>query len=352
MSKHQGFLLHFVLGQAVMGVLLLGFVTWMDPFRNLNMPWRIDFISDRNPGYKRFKLLGSASGVTDLVVGSSTSEVFVPQVLKEKYGVNAFASNTGGASLPLRLLMIRHALATQPGLKRIIYVADLFELSNPVLDSAAYYQPEMMKEMDDDLVAASGPEWTQRFSDFFSFLVIDRSIRTFKDFIALRRGVYVSSYHADGSTTQSMIGGRQGDLLERRVMASAAGLRAIYGEMTEPHPHAIRILGRLTELMEAHPGVELHLILAPFHELFYRQFSSHFERTKIYSKWVEIIQSCRRPNVFVHDFSYPAYLSSGVLLDDRFWQDGVHFTSELMLKMAERIYTEPTQSAEIGSVRH
>ena len=73
MTKYKKFLTHFTFAFILVIIVIFGLVSAMDPFRNLNFPWRIDFVSDRNPPYKRFKLLNDAEGVTDLVIGSSTS---------------------------------------------------------------------------------------------------------------------------------------------------------------------------------------------------------------------------------------------------------------------------------------
>lgn len=335
---HRSFLAHFALGFFVLVSLLLGVVTWMDPFRNLGFPWKSPFIFDRNPAYKRFTLLEKAESVTDVVIGSSTSEAFVPRVLKERYGVNAFAANSGGATLPSRYLMIRHALAVQPKLKRILYTADLFEFGPPKLETGIYFQPEMMKFMEADLASVSRPEWTARFDDFFSLLVIDRSFRTLKDVLAARAGRYQSAYFPDGSTSQSMIGGRGGDTIDKRALAAAVAFDSLYGDMKQLDPRAVRIYERLIELMERHPEVTLHLVIAPFHEAFFNHFKDRFAKTGIYERWRAFLHSLARPNVIVHDFSYPEYLKKGVTPEDRYWQDGTHFTSEAMLLMAERIY--------------
>lgn len=337
MNQYERFLLNFVAVFLLLMIVILGFVTWMDPFQNLNFPWKIDFISDRNPAYKRFHLLSQAPGVTDLIIGSSTSEVFVPQVLKEKYGVQAFAGNSGGASLPSRYLMIRNAFATQPTLKRIIFVSDLFEFDRQRLETGIYFQPQMMQYFEPWLEAAH-PTWVQRIDDYFSILVVDRSFRTLKDYLAYKNGKYMSAYAADGSTTQSMIGARVGDKIENRARNSALALQTIYGEMKELDSFSIQVYQHLAALMSQHPEAELHIILAPFHEVFYHYFKDHFEKTKIYEKWKIFLKSLNRSNVKVHDFSYPAYLQYGIRQDEHFWQDGTHFTSQIMLQMAQEIY--------------
>lgn len=340
MSRYNRFIFHFAASFLVLSLLLLGFVTWMDPFRNLNCPWAVSFISDRNIAYKKFKLLEATPGVTDLIIGSSTSEAFVPQVLSERMKVHAFTASTGGASLPLRYLLIQQALKTQPKLKRIIYVADLFEFFEPRLDTSVYYQPEMMRALDTDLYRKVRPEWSLRFNDYFSFVVIDRSFRTLKDLQAEKKGSYHSSYHSDGSTTRSMIGGREGATLATRVHASALGMRSVYGKMEGLDPTAIQIFGRILRLIESYPGVDLHLVITPFHESFFDYFKAHFDTTGVYSKWVTFLRGTTSKRVIVHDFSYPVYVQSDIGLEDRFWQDGVHFTSEAMLKMAQQIYGE------------
>ena len=344
MNRYQKFLLHFFLSFLALIVGVVGFVTWVDPFRNLNYPWGVSFISDRNIAYKKFKLLEEASQVTDLIIGSSTSEVFVPKVLSERYGTQVFSASAGGASLPLRYLLIKQALKTQPQLKRIIYVADLFEFFDPKLENSVYFQPEMMSLAEDSFFSQFKPEWTSRFNDYFSSLVVDRSIRTFKDFRKERDGKYRSAYFKDGSTTQSMIGGRGGDVLRNRALASAVGMQTIYGKMTDLNPKSIQVLGELVELVKNQERpIELHLIVSPFHEDFYNHFKKDFEKTGVYSKWIETLkdaQSRSGGKVVVHDFSYPKYLQDGITLTDRFWQDGVHFTSETMLKMTDQIFNK------------
>ncbi|MBU6154683.1 MAG: hypothetical protein KGP28_10310 [Bdellovibrionales bacterium] len=341
MERPGKFILHFSLFSLILLLLIMGLVTWTDPFRNLNFPWKMDFLSDRNQAYKRFKLIEDAKEVTDLVIGSSTSEIFVPQVLKERFGVNAFASNSGGASLPLRVILIRHALSVQPNLKRIIYVSDLFEFAKAKLETQVYYQPEMRGWLDPRFLPDLKPDLSDRFNDFFSFTVIDRAIRTWKDYLLHRKGLCRSSYNEDGSTTRSMIGGKAGDSIEKRVMSSAIALTPLYSEMTQLDPIALELFTGLLNDIKTRTGVEVHLILSPFHELFYERFKDHFSKTGLYQNWITTLQSFEGPNIHVHDFSYPRYFEHGITSLDSFWQDGTHTTSEVMLKMAEKIYQNP-----------
>jgi|GEM_PF-6907714 len=338
MRNPTKFMMHFGVATATLLLAGVAFVGWVDPFRNLGFQWSIDFISDRNQAYKRFKVIEEAKGITDLVIGSSTSEIFVPRVLMERYGVTAFASNSGGASLPLRLILLRHALATQPSIKRVIYVSDLFEFSKPKLETTVYYQDEMMKWLDPRHWASLKPEASERFNDFFSFMVLDRAFRTFKDYRASLAGKWSSAYHADGSTTQSMIGGKSGDTLENRVNASAIAMSPFYSEMNSLDPIARELFDEVIQEIKQRPGVELHLVLSPFHELFYRHFESHLLNTGVYEAWIHFLQSQERESIHVHNFSYPRYQDYGITPTDRFWQDGTHTTSEVMIKMADEIY--------------
>jgi hypothetical protein len=47
MTKYKKFLTHFTLAFVLVIIVIFGLVSAMDPFRNLNFPWRIDFVSDR-----------------------------------------------------------------------------------------------------------------------------------------------------------------------------------------------------------------------------------------------------------------------------------------------------------------
>ena len=349
MQQYKKFIWNTAAAFLVIMGMVFGFVTWMDPFRNLGFAWTTPFISDRNIAYKRFKLLENTSQVTDLIVGSSTSEVFVPQVLKDRFGVQAFTVSTGGAGVALRYLLVKQAIDTQPQLKRIIYVADLFEFENSELNTSAYYQSEMIKKLDPDLMSTTKPGLIARLNDYFSYFVIDRSIRTLKDIIAQKKGKYVSAYHPDGSTTMSMIGAwPRSEGIAKNALRSALGMEPLYGKMQILHPESRKVFEKMVKVVEAKEGLELHLVITPFHEAFFKYYETRFEKNRVYSEWVKELRSLqslsRRGHI--HAFSYPESLRAGVGSEDRFWNDGVHFSSETMLIMANRIYSHVQGTAK------
>lgn len=342
MTKEKHFLKHLSLAFVGISILVLLVVTWADPYRSLNFPWQTSFISDRNVAYKRYKLMEASPKITDLIVGSSTCEIFQPYFLKKHFPIEPFNAGTPAASVQLRYLLIKAGLKLHPELKRVIYVADLFEFNDFDLPSKILFQPELRSYLDDeDLSRIKKPDFESRLHDYISDLVIERSLATLKDFVKNGLGLYHSRFHPDGGTNRSMIVVNPRDPIKIRALTTAIEQRGIYGEMKSLNQDTLWMYQKLVRLIESTPGVELHIVLAPFHKYFFNRFRNNFERTQIYKDWLHLIHKLGESpsgRIRVHDFSFPNYLKFGVKYDSSFWIDGVHFSSETMMKMAEQIF--------------
>ena len=313
------------------------FVTWMNPDRITNAPWSIDFISDRNMPLKKFLLIQDNQDFTELIVGSSTSEVLVPQKLKELYNIESYLGGIGGSKTPLRFAQIKLALESNPNLKRVLYVADLFEFSDATLDTKVYYQENIMREIPDFLRKnLKKPDWISRAQDFLSYPTLDGSIKTFKDYQKSKKTKYQSQYFSDGTTSRAMVEYDHKEEILPRVVRIAKAYESQYKNMTALNPTIMGFYKEIIQMTQS-KNAELVFIIAPWHPAFYRHFETDFKKNNdIYNKWVEFIKSLGSTNVKVVDFSYPKSLDKGISDEKEYWHDGVHFSQ----KSAEVILNE------------
>jgi hypothetical protein len=275
----------------------------------------------------------------DLILGSSTSEAFNPNYFEQKYKTKVFQASTGGAGMALRYLFLKNALASNPHLKRVIYVADLFEFKKLDLPSEIYYQKDFQEMADPkEWALVKGPDRLQRVSDFLSHQTFEKSIKTAKELIRLRKGSYQSEFKADGSTKKSLLLESQGEKIESRVARSVSEYEPLYRSMKILDPDAIALLNQIAYLAKQHPAVELVFVLAPLHPDFVKSFEKELLETGLYQDWKKALFSIAGENIRVIDFSFPTYQTYGVGSDVSFWSDGVHFGERTMKIIAGQIY--------------
>lgn len=320
-----------------LAAILFGFITWMNPDRITNAPWSIDFVSDRNMAFKKFALLKDNTSYTDLIVGSSTSEVFVPEMLQKNHGIAAYLGGIGGSKTPLKYAQIQSALKDNPHLKRIIYVTDLFEFADTNLETGVYYQNEIMDEIPAHLrEQLSAPDWVSRLQDYFSEPAIKNAAKTFSDYKKYKSGKYESLFRADGSTARSMVEFNSKEDIAPRVLRIAKTYEGIYNNIKLLDPTTVVLIEEITKAAKER-NVEIVFVIAPWHSLFFKHFESRLSKNNdIYTNWIQFIRGLESPGVRVVDYSYPKSLYKGIGDEKEYWNDGVHFS----LKSAEIILNE------------
>ena len=330
------YVISFLISFLTLALIIFTFVTWANPNRVTPMPWSIEFTADRNMAFKKFSLIKGNTAYTDLIVGSSTSEVFVPQMIEELYGVKSFLGGTGGAKTAYRLAQINYAIKNNPNLKRVIYVVDLFEFQGSGLDTHSYYQPAIMDEVPKVIRAQiPSPDITSRIQDFFSEAAISSSFKTLKDYRKFKKGQYQSQFKNDGTTEKSMVVVDHKEDIEPRVLRIARAYEPTYKNLTQLDPVVIETFKEVARTAESQ-NIEIYFIITPWHSLFYEHFKDDLKRNNIYSQWIEFIKGLSHTNIKVIDFSYPYSKEKGIGDKKEFWHDGVHFSH----KSAEIILNE------------
>lgn len=334
------YVISFFISSISLGLIILGFITWMNPDRTIYTPWGIDLITDRNMTYRKFHLLKDKTDYTDLIVGSSTSETLIPKVIEELQGVKAQQVGTGGAKTPFRLAEINYAIKNNPNLKRIIYFVDLFEFVNTDLDANTFSQKEIMSQIDSDLrKKLTTPSIPSRMEHYFSEPVLKSAFQTLLDYKKSLKDQYKSSINPDGTTSNSMVVVNRKEAIEPRVMRIAHSYEGLYKNINALDALTIEFFHRIIENANAH-NVEVVFIITPWHTLFYKHFEADLKRhNDVYAKWVEFMNGLKSNDVKVVDYSYPLSLKKGIPDDAEYWGDGIHFGLESAKIILKEIYS-------------
>lgn len=331
------YVISFFVSISVLATMILFFITWMNPDRIINMPWSIDLITDRNIAYKKFHILKNKTDYTDLIVGSSTSETLLPEVIEKIYNVKSQNGGTGGAKTPFRFAEINYALENNPNLKRVLYFIDMFEFVDTDLDPSQYYQSDIMSEIDPDLRSKlTAPSILSIIPLCFSEPSLKSAFQTYKDYKKFKNGNYKTGLNPDGTTSGSMVMVNRKEPIDPRVVRIAHSYDPLYKNIKTLDPLTIEFFRRTIEKAKVH-NVEVIFVINPWHTLFYKHFEADLKKhNDIYNKYVEFIKNLKSDSVKVVDFSYPLSLEKGIHDEGEYWGDGIHFS----LKSAEIILKE------------
>lgn len=324
-------------------IAVFAFVTWINSWRITDAPWSIDFVSDRNMALKKFLLLKDNTNYTDLIVGSSTGEVFLTESIKKHHGIQVQQGTIGGAKSPFKLAEINYAIKNNPNLKHIIYIVDFFEFANSDLESNVYYQKDIMNEVDQDIRdQLKRPDWISRAQDYFSEAALKSASQTLRDYKKFKAGKHESQFNADGSTVKTMIDHSNNDDLEDLTMRLAFRHRHLYDGMTGPDPITVQIFQRIVEKAKAH-NIKVTFVLAPMRAKFYDYFENYLkDKDRLYKEWIATVKSLESDSVRVLDYSYPVYLDKGIPDNKEYWHDGIHFGFKAAEKITDEIYRGKT----------
>ncbi len=264
--------------------------------------------------------------------------------MKERHGVEVFLAGDGGAPTALRMIYILAAIKYQPQLKRIIYVADLFEFKDPTLEDRVFYQPEMMSFLDKDTVNLNvTPDFILRIHDYISQKTIRNTFKTFSDLRHLKEGTYKSAYFPDGTTSKSMLEYNYKEPLAKRAMRSTRVFTNIYGPMEGLSPQTKTMFEKMKNIANENK-VELIIVIPPWHSVFYKFYEKPLVEKGIYNAWVSYLNSLQSPYVRTVDFSYPLSLKKGILDEEVYWHGGIHFSKTSAKIIFNEIYnTESKQ---------
>lgn len=319
-----------------MSVLIIGYlalICFVNP--NKTAPFNL---SDKytavhaNVILRKAELMEAPNTFETLIVGSSTSEGFTVDLVNHLFKTNAFHANIGGANTATRLVLFKKALKNFPKLKRVIYVADLYEFNQmPAVPDVAF-NTKLASEIEDSKVLLSRV-------DYLKYLFTHPVIETTLEVIKKQNKGYVSPFQANGTTSKSMILSTVETEKNYFALVQPENKKKLDEEILENHttysqsvmanfkqldPHVASMIK--TFVMEAQKNnVEVIFFMSPYHNEFRKLLFKNKDVEKRYGEWINFFSALKeQPGVLVYDST-----SSFVATESKsgVWRDGIHFNS-------------------------
>ncbi|NOT79577.1 MAG: hypothetical protein HOP07_11345 [Bacteriovoracaceae bacterium] len=265
-----------------------------------------------------------------LILGSSTSEAFLVSEVNHHFKTQSFHASIGGGSTVARYTLFKKALKSNNSLKRVIYIADFFEMNKLSVPDLIAFNNELKMEIDtQDFMPHMGHYLKYLFSHQMlesAFLVMKR-----------KRKNYHSPLLVDGSTGQSMILSTVETLASFNSKISSHNRIKLNEEILENYgTYSNNVLAGFEELNihaknlveslvseSQKKSIEVIFILAPYHESFRKKLLSNPKLSKRYLEWITFFESLNsQSGVFVYN---PTTSNIAIDPDSGVWRDGIHF---------------------------
>lgn len=268
-----------------------------------------------------------------LILGSSRGETTPPKWVEEVTGQKTINLSSGGADLLLKVAVLNAALDTGAKIKKVIWIADYFELVSASTDIKTKLTPALQRHISS--VIAEGNlqhllRHMQRLIDHNSF---EASLEQLKNHPSSMFSKVGSGEGIDVAKCQDpdFLGDTPRDQLGKNVMASygtswvrlAADQDPAYINLFELQIRSLR-----------QRGIEVILLIPPYHPDFTAKFAQeHRHYHQLSEQWVKRLESLSSEKIHVLNYS------QGIPGDDKgpsFWNDGLHMTCKSVIIMLEQ----------------
>lgn len=328
--RHKSFIwtFFFTLMLTVLGHVL--FISFIDPQKTapLSLSRAYENYHD-NFILKKVKLIEKFPFET-LILGSSTSEAFLVSEVNHRFNTHSFHASIGGGSTVARYTLFKKAWKSNNSLKRVLYVADFFEMNKLSVPDLVAFNNELKIETD---TLELTPHRGQYLKYLFSHQILESAFLVMKR----KRKNYQSPLLADGSTSQSMILSTVETLTSFNSKISPLNRIKLNEEIMENYgTYANNVLAGFDELNNhskklveslvsesQEKSIEVIFILAPYHESFRKKLLANPKLSARYKEWINFFESLKKtPGVLVYN---PTMSLIATDPDSGVWRDGIHF---------------------------
>jgi hypothetical protein len=267
-----------------------------------------------------------------LILGSSTSEAFNIQDINHIFNTTAFHGSIGGGNTTSRFVLFKKAELNFKNLKRVIYVADLYEFNQPRPVDILSYNNELSKELAGNKLLPWKGEYLKYL---FSHQLLESAFTVMK---RSKKG-YQSPLLKDGSTTTSMIMSTvkteenffakidpankpklMEEILENNVTYSRSVLANFKALNTDVQSLYVTLAKEAKD-----KNIELIFILSPYHAEFRKLLFQNPDVELRYKEWISFFALLQK------DYGVKVYnpLESSIATDtdSGVWRDGIHYNS-------------------------
>lgn len=269
-----------------------------------------------------------------VIVGSSRGERVSPHWVESVTGLKTINLSQGGADVLLKVALLNIVLEKNSKIKKIIWMADYFELNTSATDIKTRLTPVLRNYSEiekNDRVSKWG------LSGFLEKLqgLIDH--RTLEAGLEMSKGSFSETYDKEGSgdsidyrkcQAPEYIGPTPPEMMQKKISESYTIFGNFWGE--EQNQTYWNIFEKEIQKLSA-KGIEVIINLAPYHpQLVARAEKENPKAAQNQQAWMERIQALAGPKVKVLNYI------NGIPGDDgspRYWEDGAHPTCFGVMEM-------------------
>lgn len=321
------------------------FVTSMDAEREFYYPWSVKCQKHHNPYLRKYDLMNNFKDAEALIIGSSTSEFFLPVDIEKIFSYKTFHGFARASHTLNRYVLFSHGVKIFEKLKEVFFVADFFEFngnSKVLFDPKIYKNPKLKKYIFPQFEKMIKVSFKDRLWRYFSHQAIERSFTQLKECISNEHFSYFNKW-GNSKTTKDAVGItdqlNKDDKLENKISNDlyakiSANFNKYMGEALKDYTisEKVKILYSKMKTEALERNIKLNFIIAPYHPLFLERLRKNKKLSDSYDQWTSYIKSLKDKNVSV--FHAPN-INNFFGDSDFYWNDGVHFNqraSALILK--------------------
>lgn len=332
MDSNRKFFLTFFISLLGIAAVHVGFISYVNP--QITAPFSL---TDKYAAFhdnfllKKAELMKGQSYET-IILGSSTSEAFSVQDANHAFKTTSFHGSIGGGNTASRYVLYKKAERNFKDLKRVIYVADLYEHNQPKPVDLLAFNDELSSELKDKNIL---PPKSDYLKHLFSHKILESALLVMK-----RAGKnYQSPLLKDGSTSTSMIMStvhteenfnakiapeHRAKLMEEIIENHGTYSRSVLADFKELNPEVKNLFQALVK-EAGEKNIEVIFILAPYHAEFRKLLFQNEDIKNRYQDWIAFFNELgNSPNVKIYN-----PLESVIATDPEsgVWRDGIHFNA-------------------------
>lgn len=332
--QHNALKMIFALAAFI--VALLGAVAGFNYFVDPMCYYRCDALdtnrANQNVYYQAAQTVAANPDAQVVIMGSSRGETTSALWVDEVTGLKTINLSKGGAGLLLKVALLRNAQEQKLPLKKVIWIADYFELAGEVTDAKVRHTPVLRNVLLKDVEGLSGVKHElERLQILISHNTFEASLHQMKrkstDEIFSLKGSGSAIDYVKCAAPEFQGKATPADL-KKEIDVSYS---TFSGPMRAPLNEKFVALFKQQIHSLSEQGVEVLILVPPFHPDFMKRLAKEFPDTaKSHAAWLDILKGLESEKVRVQSYW------DGIPGDDAgpsFWDDGSHATCKSMMLM-------------------
>ena len=267
-----------------------------------------------------------------IVLGSSRGESIPLKSLQNETGLKTLNLSVGGSEVKSKLAYLSFATKNLK-LKRVIWIADYFEISTSLSDPRLLYSPALSSEAPSELKDSASSERIGRLSRIIDRQTLEASFKM----LSVREYAQISPGINNVTLEECLEAEAKKDQTPETLAKEVDLLYHSYVHgifAAKENPKALQELKKALASV-SHQGIEVLILIPPYNP----RFSKNLEQQspQIYHRhldWLKQVHSLATDKIRVVDY----FLGIPDTEDSpQFWSDGVHFTcaaTQIMFKQA------------------